>query len=149
LGEKFKPFNATGEVIQNDDRAVQAHRATHTRVIQCRRLPMSMGHFGNEMLANQRAATQAGRVGLGPGLVNEDDLLWIKTCLLEPPGNTMLGDIGTVLFGSVDRLFCRNTSAASASGRSTRGSRVRPNAPAVPPAWHPAAGQPVAADDRG
>jgi hypothetical protein len=44
---------------------------------------MTVGHGGHEPLAAARAAMPPGHVGRGPGLVDEDQLLWLQLRLLR------------------------------------------------------------------
>jgi hypothetical protein len=49
----------------------------------------------------------AGHVGFGPGLVDENQTVWIYIGLALEPFPTPLQDIRTILFRCVRRLFLR------------------------------------------
>ena len=68
-------------------------------------LPMAVGYGANQALALRAAAIQARHVGLGPGLVDEDELGWIKRGLIAPPSQARGGHVRPVLLGGVHGFF--------------------------------------------
>lgn len=60
-----------------------------------------------QALAAPAAAMTTGHVGGGPGLVDEDQTLWIEIELGLEPGQALLQDVGPILLGGVGGLFLR------------------------------------------
>src|SRR5271169_1329983 len=91
------------------DGSIDSGCATHAGVIQRgderRGFPVSMWNFGDQAFSPRGAASQPRHVGLGPGLINEDQLGRIKSQLAHPPCGTGLRHVRTILLGGVDRLF--------------------------------------------
>jgi hypothetical protein len=56
-------------------------------------------------LSARRTAVAARHVGLGPGLVDEDQARRIKPPLILSPLRPSPGDVGTVLFAGVQAFF--------------------------------------------
>jgi len=50
-------------------------------------------------------AMGSGHIGLGPGLVDEDQSRWIKLALMTLPSITPSCDVGTILFAGVQAFF--------------------------------------------
>src|SRR5678815_3295270 len=77
------------------DGPVDCHRTTHAPMIQRRDerggLPMSVGNPGDQTLANGRTASDSRHVGLGPGLINKHDLLWVQSELAYAPLSATVG----------------------------------------------------------
>jgi len=91
------------------DRAVNQPRRVDPVMAQrsqkCRRLPVTVRDLGFKPHAERCPSSQRRHVGLGPGLVNEDqtlrrDLVLILDPLCPPPG-----DVGTVAFASHHGFF--------------------------------------------
>jgi hypothetical protein len=64
-----------------------------------------MWRFGDEALAFHRAATHARHVGLGPGLIDEDEPLGIELALMALPALTLACNVGPILLAGVQRFF--------------------------------------------
>ena len=62
-------------------------------------LPISRRPIGAQ------AAIEADHLGVGPGLVDEDQLLRIKTRLAGDPALAAIGDVGPVTFAGVLGFF--------------------------------------------
>lgn len=60
--------------------------------------PMAMRGAPDQAFATATASMAAVHIGLGPGLVNEDQALGIKTMLIGLPPRACLGDVRSVLF---------------------------------------------------
>ncbi len=91
------------------DGAVDDERGADTVVAQGgqegHRLPMALGHLGDEPAPTPTSATGARHIGLGPGFVDEDELGAIKLGLLGAPAPAGGGDVGAILLGGVQRFF--------------------------------------------
>jgi hypothetical protein len=68
-------------------------------------LPAAMGHLGRQALAARRPAPQRSHVGLGPGLVDEDEAGGIDEPLPRRPLGPSARHVGAVLLGRDQRLF--------------------------------------------
>jgi hypothetical protein len=62
---------------------------------------VAVWHFIDEPFALQSPAIEAGHLGSGGGLIDEDKLFRIKGFLLFPQRLTGRGDVGPILFGRV------------------------------------------------
>ena len=69
------------------------------------RFPVPVRHFGMETLPLGCPATQRGHVGLGPGLVDEDEAPGIKPPLILLPLPAPPGHLGPELFGGQHAFF--------------------------------------------
>ena len=69
------------------------------------RAPMAIRYFGMEPLTDRRPAAQRRHVGLGPGLVDEDEASRIKPALILLPLLASPGDRGPELFGGQHAFF--------------------------------------------
>jgi len=69
------------------------------------RSPMPVRDLGQKPVAAWRPAAQAGHVGLGPGLVDEDQPSRIKPALIGFPACAPSGDVGTILLGGEQCFF--------------------------------------------
>jgi hypothetical protein len=67
--------------------------------------PARVRHRGDQTLSAQRSAMGAGHVGLGPGLVDEDQAHWINAVLVTLPPLALAGDVGTVLLGGAQGFY--------------------------------------------
>ena len=67
--------------------------------------PSTEGRFGKETFASGAAAMAAGHVGLGPGLVDEDQPPRIEPILIASPSRAAARHIRPILFGGVQRFF--------------------------------------------
>ena len=66
---------------------------------------MAVRYGANQALALGAAAMQARHVCLGPGLVDEDELGWIKGGLIALPSQARGGHVRPVLLGGVHSFF--------------------------------------------
>jgi hypothetical protein len=62
-------------------------------------------HLGNQARSATRTTAAAGHVGLGPGLINEDQAARIKPALILLPPQPPACDVGPVLFAGVQAFF--------------------------------------------
>ena len=69
------------------------------------RPPAAMRHLGDQPLAAGRPAVAARHVGLGPGLVDEDQARRIKPALILLPLRPPPCDVGPVLLAGVQAFF--------------------------------------------
>jgi hypothetical protein len=69
------------------------------------RLPVAVGHLGMEPLTDLRPAAQGRHVGLGPGLVDEDETRRIRPALERLPLLAPPGHLGAKLFGGKNAFF--------------------------------------------
>ena len=90
-------------------RAIQHKRGGDTIIAQpaneSRCFPVAVRHLINEPFALRSPPIEAGHLGGGGGLIDEDKLLRIKGWLLFPQGLTGRGDVGPILLGCVDAFF--------------------------------------------
>ena len=90
-------------------RAVEDAGSGHTVVAQCRHegegLPVAVRPFRPQPLAPGAAAMATGHVGLGPGLVQEDEPAGIKLALRALPLPAALHDVRPLLFGGHQAFF--------------------------------------------
>ena len=91
------------------DRAVEDAGRGDAVVAQCRqkgqRAPAAVRHLGDQARAAAAAPMPAGHVGLGPGLVDEDQALRVKPALMRLPPGSAAGDVGAILFAGVQAFF--------------------------------------------
>jgi len=66
---------------------------------------MAVGNYRPAALAALGSAPQAGHLGRGPGLVDEDELLGIKLALSVEPGLAAGDNIRPLLLGGVRGFF--------------------------------------------
>jgi len=94
-----------GQEVGSIHRAIQHKRSGDAIVAQpayeSRCFPVAVWHFINEPFALRRPAIEAGHLGGGGGLIDEDKSFRIKGFLFFPQGLTGRGDVGPVLFGRV------------------------------------------------
>src|SRR5450755_114691 len=90
---------------------IAANRRNHRRGA-----PMTERRVIVDPLAFGRAAAQPGHVGLGPGLVDEDQPAAVPLTLDRAPPLTTGFDVGALLLAGVQRFFYR--SGSSPAGRS-------------------------------
>ena len=67
--------------------------------------PATVRDLGDQPLAAPRAAVGSRHVGLGPGLVDEDQARWIKPSLVFFPLAPPPGDVGPILLAGVQAFF--------------------------------------------
>src|SRR5215208_5561404 len=67
--------------------------------------PASMWHLGHEALAIAAPSAQRRHVGLGPGLVDEDETAWIDPILVGLPLLAAPRHVGTIALAGDQRLF--------------------------------------------
>ena len=68
-------------------------------------LPVTMRDLGYESGAARRPAPQGGRVGFGPGFVDEDQAPRINPALILMPLRAPAGDVRTVAFAGDEAFF--------------------------------------------
>lgn len=92
------------------DGAIEHHGRYHPAGAQARDqrggLAVAVGEAHPQPLAALRAAMAAGDVGRGPGLIDEQQPVWVKVELAVEPGLALPQDVGTILPGGVASLFC-------------------------------------------
>jgi len=64
-----------------------------------------MGHVGDQALATRGAPVGARHVGLGPGLIDEDQAGGIDARLMPAPARAAARDVGPMLLGRVQAFF--------------------------------------------
>jgi hypothetical protein len=69
------------------------------------RAPAPLWHLGDQTLAAPTAAALAGHVGLGPGLVDENQAARIKALLVLLPPGAPAGDVRAILLGGEQAFF--------------------------------------------
>src|SRR3546814_4288817 len=84
---------------------------------------MAIGHLGVQPLALGRPAPERGHVGLGPGLVDEDEMPGIKPPLILAPLRAPPCDLGAQLFGGKNAFFLNSGPRPGTSARTA------PNSP--------------------
>src|SRR4051794_5173936 len=62
------------------------------------RAPASLRYLGNKASAAGASSISPGHVGLGPGLVDEDQVFGVEPALVFLPPLAPAGDVGAVLF---------------------------------------------------
>lgn len=67
--------------------------------------PVAVRDLGHQPLAAGATAVGAGHVGLGPGLVDEDQAARIKPGLMALPARPLPGHVRTVLLGAEQAFF--------------------------------------------
>jgi len=67
--------------------------------------PAAMRHLGCEALTTRAPAAQRRHIGLGPGLVDEDEAGRVDPILVGHPLLAAPGDVGTVALAGDQRLF--------------------------------------------
>ena len=67
--------------------------------------PPPVRHMGDQALPPRGAAVGACHVGLGPGLIDEDEAGGIDARLMATPALTAACDVGPMLLGGVQRFF--------------------------------------------
>ena len=94
--------------------SVERHWRRHPfkteRANECGRLPVAMRHGRPAALASGRAAIAAGHLGRGSAFVDEDQALGVEIGLPIEPGYASPGDVRSILFASMRRLFLSVTS---------------------------------------
>lgn len=68
-------------------------------------LPVAVRHLGMEPLAYRRPPTQRRHVGLGPGLIDEDEAPGVRSGLILLPLLAPPGDLWAQLFGRQHAFF--------------------------------------------
>ena len=67
--------------------------------------PVALRRFGQQFVSAWRPAAQPRHVGLGPGLVDEDEARRIKLALMGLPALAFSRDVGTILLGGEQGFF--------------------------------------------
>ena len=103
--ELLDPFGKAGPVdrLIEDARCIDPVAAQ--RGDEGHGAPMAIGHLGVQPLALGRPAPERGHVGLGPGLVDEDEMPGIKPPLILAPLRAPPCDLGAQLFGGKNAFF--------------------------------------------
>ncbi len=68
-------------------------------------LPMTVRHFGDQPLTARRAPIGARHVGLGPGLIDEDEASGVQAALQALPSCPSSCHVRAILFAGVKALF--------------------------------------------
>lgn len=68
-------------------------------------LPVPMGYCINQPVAHRGPAIEPDHVGLGPGLIDEDQPARVQLRLVLAPLRPGLGDVRSILLGGPERLF--------------------------------------------
>jgi len=91
------------------DRSVNDARSLEAVMAECRqegeRAPAAMRRLGDQLVAARSPAAQWRHVGLGPGLVDEDEATRIDPSLILPPLLTPSHDRGSILLACEQRFF--------------------------------------------
>ena len=69
------------------------------------RSPVPLRHLGQELSPARRPAAQPRHVGLGPGLVDEDQPRRIKPALIGLPALALSRHVGAILLGGEQSFF--------------------------------------------
>ena len=80
-------------------------RSWRKRGEEGQRAPVAVRHLGDQPLAARRAAVGAGHVGLGPGLVDEDQAGGIKPPLILLPLRAPARHVRPILLAGVQAFF--------------------------------------------
>jgi hypothetical protein len=64
-----------------------------------------MGHPADQARASLASTMGSRHVGFGPGLVDEDEMFWIKRWLTASPSSTRRCHVGPVLLGGEHGFF--------------------------------------------
>ena len=86
-----------------------------------RGLPVAVRDLGDEPSAARRPAVEAGHVGLGPGLVDEDEPRRIDAPLMASPAQSMALHVRAVLLARDERLFLSVTPMTAQEAAHQRG----------------------------
>src|SRR5215211_3334372 len=103
--ELFHIGAKAGAVDRAVDDAGRGNAIAAQRRQKGQRAPASLRHLGNEAGAASAPSMPPGHVGLGPGLVDEDQVFGVEPALIFLPPLAPAGDIGAVLFAGVQALF--------------------------------------------
>ena len=91
------------------DRAVEYARCADAVMAQAckkrQRLPVAMRNLRDQPLAARSPPMRSGHVGLGPGLVDEDQTLGIELSLMPPPSQPPARNVGPILLAGVQAFF--------------------------------------------
>jgi hypothetical protein len=64
-----------------------------------------MGNTADQPVAAWRSTVRARHVGLGPGLIDEDQALGINAPLMTSPAGALASDVGPFLLGGAQSFF--------------------------------------------
>lgn len=81
---------------------------------------MSPRLLADQPLASGTASIATDHLGIGPSLVDKDQLLGIKACLADPPLLTRLSNVGPILFGGVQAFLRNGHAGGGPTGWSTK-----------------------------
>jgi hypothetical protein len=109
------------------DRAVEHARGIDAimaqRSVERQGPPFAERRAGNQFTAARRPTSDRGHVGLGPGLINEDETSGIKSALIFLPLLAPTGHLRTHLFGGEQAFFEAETGRANQSPDRHRATR--------------------------
>jgi hypothetical protein len=69
------------------------------------RAPAALRRIGDQPFAAKAAPMRARHIGLGPGLIDEDQTSWIKPALVTLPLCAPAGDVGPILLAGAQAFF--------------------------------------------
>ena len=94
------------------DGAVHNRRAAHPRNAQRgdqrRGSPMAVRRLVDQSLTARRPASQSSHIGLGPGLIDEDQTIGADPRLDSLPRRAAARYVGAILLRRVERLFLKD-----------------------------------------
>ena len=103
--ELLDPFSKAGPVDGLIEDARRIDPVTAQRGDEGHGAPMAIGHLGVQPLAFGCPASERGHVGLGPRLVDEDEMPGVKSPLILAPLRAPPCDLGAELFGGKNAFF--------------------------------------------
>jgi hypothetical protein len=68
-------------------------------------MPAALWHLGQQFVSARSPAAEPRHIGLGPGLVDEDQTCRIKPALMRLPAQAFARDVGAILLGGEQRFF--------------------------------------------
>lgn len=98
-GKEHPPVDrAVDDAGSDDPLDAQSGQERHGRPTAVRNAP-------DQALPARGAAVRSGHVGLGPGLVDEDQTFGIDASLIAPPPGALTRDVGSFLLGGAQSFF--------------------------------------------
>jgi len=89
---------AVDDAGSNDTLGAQPGQERH-------RSPAAVRDTPDQALTARRPTVSAGHVGLGPGLIEEDQTLGINAFLVASPAGALASDVGPLLLGGAQGFF--------------------------------------------